>query len=256
MASATRDFPLRASGFPGQKQSQSKVETAPPNQAPLLRPGRQVSLLRMPAPFPAMTRLPLPPAVLVLVLLAALPELVLLGADWGLWGSARWRPLAYQNGAFWAGLLHGWTPNYAAQPVTMFLSYAWLHAGPGHLAGNLLALAWLGPGVVARRGTLGLILLWIAATLGGAAAFGLLATTPAPMVGASGALFGLAAAWTVTEVQGCSGPRARVVRAVGIILLLIALNAATWVLQGGRLAWEAHLGGFLAGLVLVLARAR
>lgn len=207
--------------------------------------------MRAPTPTPA--RLPLPPAVLVLALLTALPELVLLGADWGLWGSARWRPLAYQYGAFWAGLLYGWQPNYAAQPVTMFLSYAWLHAGPGHLAGNLLALVWLGPGVVARRGPAGLVLLWLAATLGGGAAFGLLATTPAPMVGTSGALFGLAAAWTVAEVREANGPRAQVIRAFGIILLLVGLNAVTWVLQGGRLAWETHLGGFLAGLALTLA---
>ena len=212
-------------------------------------PPRQASLAPMPAPVPAI-RLPVPPAVLALALLCAVPELALLGADWGLWGSARWRPLAYQNGAFWAGLLYGWRPNYAAQPVTMFFTYAWLHAGPGPLAGNLLALVWLGPRVVARHGTLGLALLWGAATLGGAAAFGLITTNPAPMVGASGALFGLAAAWTVAEVQGARGLRARAIRALGITLSLVALNAATWALQGGHLAWETHLGGFLAGLVL------
>ena len=103
---------------------------------------------------------------------------------------------------------------------------------------------------MARHGTLGLALLWGAATLGGAAAFGLLSTNPAPMVGASGALFGLAAAWTVAEVQGARGLRARAIRALGITLSLVALNAATWALQGGHLAWETHLGGFLAGLVL------
>ena len=124
--------------------------------------------------------------------------------------------------------------------------------GRGHLAGNLLALVWLGPGVVARRGAAGLALLWGAATLGGAAAFGLLTTNPAPMVGASGALFGLAAAWTVAEVQGARGLRARALRALGLTLSLVGLNAATWALQGGHLAWETHLGGFLAGLALAV----
>ena len=37
--------------------------------------------------------------------------------------------------------------------------------------------------------------------LGGGAAFGLLTSSPAPMVGASGALFGLAAEWVVAEVR-------------------------------------------------------
>ncbi len=192
----------------------------------------------------------IPWSVWVLAVLCALPELVLLGADWGLWGSARWRPLAYTQGAFWAGLLYGWTPNYALQPVTMFFSHAWLHAGPVHLVGNLAALLWLGPQVVSRRGNGGLILLWCTAALGGGAVFGLLTFSPAPMVGASGALFGLAADWVVAEVQRAKQRRARWLRGLGLITLLLALNTAVWVLQGGQLAWETHLGGFLAGLAL------
>ncbi len=113
----------------------------------------------------------LSPTIWILAALCALPELVLLGADWGLWGSARWRPMAYQYGAFWAGLLYGWRPNYAGQPVTMFASYGWLHAGPGHLLGNLGALIWLGPEILTRFGTRGFIALWAVCLLGGAAGF-------------------------------------------------------------------------------------
>jgi membrane associated rhomboid family serine protease len=188
----------------------------------------------------------------MLALFCTIPELVLLGADWGLWGSARWRPLAYTQGAFWAGLLYGWTPNFALQPVTMFFSYAWLHAGPGHLAGNLAALFWLGPQVVARRGTGGFLLIWLFAVLGGALAFGLLTTSPAPMVGASGALFGLAAEVVVAEVRRVRRWSTQLLRGLGLVVLLLALNAAVWLLQGGQLAWETHLGGFLAGLALAL----
>jgi membrane associated rhomboid family serine protease len=184
--------------------------------------------------------------------LCVIPELMLLGADWGVWGTARWRPLAYTQGAFWAGLLYGWTPNYPLQPVTMFVSYAWLHAGPGHLAGNMLALMWLGPQVAARRGNGGLLLLWCVSALGGGAAFGLLTSSPAPMVGASGALFGLAAEWVVTEVKATDGARSRALRSASLVTLLIVLNIVVWFLQGGRLAWEAHLGGFIAGLMLAM----
>ena len=109
-----------------------------------------------------------------LLILCLLPELLLLGADLGLWGSARWRPLAYQNGAFWAGLLHGWRPNYAAQPLVMFASYGWLHAGPVHLAGNLAALVWLGPPVLARIGARGFVILWALSLLGGGLALSLI----------------------------------------------------------------------------------
>lgn len=191
-------------------------------------------------------------SVWVLVILCSLPEVVLLGADWGLWGSSRWRPLAYTDGAFWAGLLYGWTPNFLLQPFTMFLTYAWLHTGFAHLAGNLAALLWLGPQVVERRGILGLILFWFAAVLGGAVAFGLLSSSPAPMVGASGALFGLGAEWVVAEVRQARRYLTRALRGLGLFTLLIAMNAGAWGLQGSHLAWETHLGGFIAGLALAI----
>ena len=78
-----------------------------------------------------------------LIMACVLPEAVLTMADWGLMGSLRWRTVAYQNGAFWAGLLRDWQPNFAAQPVTMFATHAFLHAGPTHLIGNIRALAGL-----------------------------------------------------------------------------------------------------------------
>ena len=191
----------------------------------------------------------LPRAIWVLAALCAVPELVLLGADWGLWGSARWRPLAYQNGAFWAGLLYGWRPNYTAQPLVMFASYGWLHAGPVHLVGNLGVLAILGPRMQERFGTRGFIALWGLCLLGGGLGFGLLTSSPAPMVGASGALFGLAGAWLVEEVRRTQGPRMKLLKGTGLLAALLALNAAAWALQGGHLAWETHLGGMAAGMV-------
>jgi rhomboid protease GluP len=193
-----------------------------------------------------------PWSVWAVAALCVIPELMLLGADWGLWGTARWRAVAYTQGAFWAGLLYGWTPNYPQQPVTMFFSHAWLHAGPGHLAGNMVALLWLGPQVAARRGNGGLLIFWGLSALGGGAAFGLLTSSPAPMVGASGALFGLAAEWVVAEVRRISGFRARLRRGLGLVAILFMLNVVTWVLQGGQLAWETHLGGFLTGMGLAV----
>jgi membrane associated rhomboid family serine protease len=201
---------------------------------------------------PSRTLLTLPAAIWAVVLLCTLPELVLLGADWGLWGSARWRPAAYQNGAFWAGLLHGWRPNYAAQPIVMFASYGWLHAGPGHLLGNLGVLVWLGPRMLERFGPRGFAALWGICLLGGAAGFGLLTSSPAPMVGASGALFGLAGAWLVEEVCQIRGLWPRMLKGAGMLAALLALNAAAWVLQGGRLAWETHLGGMAAGMAFAM----
>ncbi len=190
-------------------------------------------------------------AGLLLAAMLALPEAVLTGADLGLWGSVRWRPLAYAYGGFWAGLLHGWRPNFAAQPWTMFASYGFLHAGPLHLAGNLLALAWLARLLRPRLAMGRIVLVYAVAALAGAAMFGLLSRQVAPMVGASGAVFGLAGAWVVAEAREQRGRgRPWLGRAAAICLILAALNLLQWWAEAGRLAWQAHLGGFLAGAVL------
>ena len=217
-----------------------------------LHPGRWLgdgAAMKMPR------RLQHPPfAVLALTLLISLPEIVLTLADQGAIGSARWRPLAYQFGAFWAGLLYDWKANYAGQPQVMFLSYAFLHAGPAHLAGNLVALWGLGPVVVDRMGGRRFLWLCLICAIGGGAGFGLLASSPAPMVGASGLLFGLAGAWAAWD----TADRWRGGRALWPTLLgitgLVTLNALFWLAANGLLAWETHLGGFLAGAAATLFR--
>lgn len=214
--------------------------TAVPRPAPLLPPHR------------------LPRGLLAIIATCVLAEAVLAGADGGLWGSARWRPLAYQYGAFWAGLLHGWRPNYAAQPLAMFLSHGFLHGGPGHMAGNMLVLASLGRMAAARLGAGGFAQVYLAGLLGGGVAFGLLATSPAPMVGASGAIFGLAGGWIVwTWRDRRAAGRATGLGAAAVllwgVLALAGFNLAMWWMLDGILAWETHLGGTLAGAAMALA---
>lgn len=67
------------------------------------------------------------------------------------------------------------------------------------------------------------------------------------MVGASGALFGLAGAWLAWDGQEARAHRAPLWPVLGRMAGLVVLNIALWVLQGGLLAWETHLGGFVAG---------
>lgn len=194
------------------------------------------------------------PAVIGIGAVCILVELVLQLADLRLIGSPLWRSLAYQNGAFWPGLLHGWQPNYRLQPVAMFFTYAFLHGGLGHLAGNMLTLVALGEIVVERAGSRGFVMVYAASSLGGAALFGLLAASPQPMVGASGALFGLAGAWQYWDHAGRD--HGRFWRLIRIAALLVLLNVVLWIMLDGVLAWQTHLGGFLAGWITAAALAR
>ena len=179
-------------------------------------------------------------------------ELVFLGSDLGLWGATRLRQTAYEFGGFWPGLLHGWQANFPGQALAMFVTYAVLHTGPGHLIVNMITLWALGHEVGARVGARGLVLIYGFCVIGGALGYGLLTDKPHPMVGASGALFGLAGAilaWTYLDHRARDQKLWAVIR---LAVFLIAINVVMYWALDGYLAWQTHLGGALVGAVLAL----
>lgn len=192
------------------------------------------------------------PVLLAVLILCLVPELVLTGADWGLWGSPRWRILAFRYGGFWSGLLHGWRTNYPGQSLTMFATYAFLHGGLVHFTVNMMTLFSLGPTLGDRFGQARLLLIYIASALGGALGFALLAETTQPMVGASGALFGLAGAVIGLAWQNSRAGGAPLYPVLRAIALLAGLNLVMWLVMDGQLAWETHLGGFVTGWIMAL----
>jgi len=183
------------------------------------------------------------PALLGLILSMVLIELILFMADIGWLGSPRWRSLAYQNGAFWAGLLTNWRPNYAGQTVIMFFTYAFLHGGLIHMITNMIVLFSLGLIAIKRVGTVGFFVIFFLASFGGGIAFGALSNSVQPMIGASGALFGLTGAWVYWDWR----ERHSLMPIVTAILGLILLNIIMWWWMNGQLAWQTHLGGFISG---------
>lgn len=144
---------------------------------------------------------------------------------------------------------------------TIFTSM-FLHASVLHIAGNMLYLWIFGNNIEDAMGHVKFALFYLAC--GVAAALTMLLVDPAshtPVVGASGAISGVLAAYMLLY------PRARVhvvvpliivfypfwVRAVWVVGIWFAMQlvsaAMTPVSQPGT-AWWAHVGGFLAGLVL------
>ena len=187
-----------------------------------------------------------------LIVVCTLIEIILLCSDYGLIPVARLRTLAYDYGGFWPGLLENWLPNYTGQPWLMFFTYGFLHASPAHLFVNMITLWSLGRAVIQRVGTGGVAMLYLGSMLGGAGGFALLASELRPMVGASGALFGLAGgllAWTYVDLFNSDRRLWPVLRAVGMLALL---NVVLWWAMSGQLAWETHLGGFVIGWLMAL----
>jgi membrane associated rhomboid family serine protease len=187
-----------------------------------------------------------------IILICCLAEAVLLVADFNLISSDRLRQLAYEYGGFWPGLLDDWNANYPLQPYLMFFTYSFLHAGWLHLLVNMLTLWSLGQAVIHRVSVKGFALLYGISILGGALGYALLAPGLQPMVGASGALFGLAGgllAWMYVDRFTFRQGLLPVIQAVA---LLIVLNLVLWWAMSGQLAWQTHLGGFIMGWIAAL----
>jgi len=151
-----------------------------------------------------------------------------------------------------------WVPPTATIFTSMFL-----HGGIMHLAGNMLYLWIFGNNVEDAMGYVRFIVFYL--LCGAAAALGQAFTNPAseiPMIGASGAISGVLGAYLLLYPHA----RVLVLLPIGFYSQMIRLPAL-WVLgfwfvlqlfnsaaasgsQGG-VAWFAHIGGFVAGMILI-----
>lgn len=150
-------------------------------------------------------------------------------------------------------------------------TYAFLHGGFAHLAVNMVWLAAFGSPLANRIGTMRFLAFWLATSLAAVGLhFVLHPFDQAPLVGASGAISGMmgaaarfgfridrregqaAFAGPVLSIPAVFRSRAAVTfLAVWMVInLVMGLGIGTPGLEN-RIAWEAHIGGFLAGFLLV-----
>ena len=138
------------------------------------------------------------------------------------------------------------------------LSATLVHAGLLHLAMNLLILVWCGNLVERALGRGALILLYAVGAFAAAAAQWIVEPmSMIPAIGASGAVSAVIGAFALSF-----GQQKRLVRSPGLNRTLnVAWLLAAWVvlqlltawamgLYGVMLAVPAHIGGFVAGLLL------
>ncbi|MDO8297526.1 MAG: rhomboid family intramembrane serine protease [Caulobacter sp.] len=141
------------------------------------------------------------------------------------------------------------------------LSHIFLHGNLVHLLMNSGAALAFGPAVARHFGpgarSAGIFLLYFL-VCGAAGGLGFVALHPGGtglVVGASGAISGLwgGAARLLGRRRGLWGPWQGPVRgqiaAVVVLNLLIGLTG--FAVEGLRIAWEAHIAGFVAGLLLI-----
>ncbi|RIK87779.1 MAG: rhomboid family intramembrane serine protease [Hyphomicrobiales bacterium] len=144
-----------------------------------------------------------------------------------------------------------------------YVTYAFLHGDIWHLGGNMLFLWVFGDNVEDALGHVRYLVFYLACAAVGAFVHGMAAPdSQAPLIGASGAIAGVVTAYLMLH------PRVKVwVLALGrfpvrlpasiLLALWIAFQLAMMLLAGdGEISWAAHVGGILAGAVLVLVLRR
>jgi membrane associated rhomboid family serine protease len=157
-------------------------------------------------------------------------------------------------------------PPASIQPIYLTLITAmFLHSGFVHIAGNMLYLWILGNNIEDVMGPLRFLVFYLLCGL--AAAFAQIAVGPnseIPNIGASGAIAGVLGAYLLlfpraeVETLVFLGFFVRLVRLPALLLLgfwfvlqLFSGVAGLGMEAAGGVAWFAHIGGFIAGLVLI-----
>ena len=173
-----------------------------------------------------------------------------------------------------AHLAAGSLPGGFAADVWTFFTYAFIHASFVHIGLNLAWLLPFGTAVARRFGAWRYVLFMLVTSAAGALAYLIGGADPmAPMIGASAAISGaMAAAMRFAFQDGGSvfgdGEIYRVparpllatltdLRFLLFLAVWLGLNALFGLgtmsiggADGQALAWQAHIGGFFAGLVL------
>ena len=162
----------------------------------------------------------------------------------------------------------GWAREVGLSPtdLTPFLTNTFMHGGFLHIILNMWTLYIFGPALEDRLGPARFAVLYLLAGVAASATHAVFnAASPLPVLGASGAIAGIIAAYAVRFPYAW----VRVLVLIVFIPLFFSIPAVvfagiwffTQVVQGtseffspfagGGIAWWAHIGGFVSGWVLL-----
>jgi membrane associated rhomboid family serine protease len=163
-------------------------------------------------------------------------------------------------------MLHGIVPDRLS--YSSILTSMFIHGGFLHIAGNMWFLWIFGRGVEDLIGHAKYLFLYFACGIAGAILFVLISpNSTVPTIGASGAIAGVMGAYLIKF------PRAHIVTLIFIVIFFTTVDIPAFFLllywfamqffsgvgsvgysasSSGGVAWFAHVGGFVAGMLLVM----
>ena len=139
-------------------------------------------------------------------------------------------------------------------PVWLYgaVTSVFVHGGWWHLLANAMWIVLISPQIFPHIRGRRFVLFFILTGTGGALVHAALNWgESAILVGASGAVFGLLGAGAFVLIRGQDGfskPSGKDI--LQYVLMMMIVNVGYAVLSGGNVSWEAHAGGFFAGMAL------
>ena len=152
---------------------------------------------------------------------------------------------------------------YAIPAYMTIFSSMFMHGGWMHLIMNMLFMWVFADNIEDNLGSRNFIIFYILCGIGAAMTHVLMDThSQIPVIGASGAISGVLGAYIINH------PKARILVLIPFFFIIIIKIRALYVLgywfvlqfinsytassQGGGVAYAAHIGGFVSGLILIL----
>ena len=175
---------------------------------------------------------------------------------------------AYKSGQLFYsyGLIPSVLMGHSQLPMNLYVIPGWvtiftsmfMHGGFMHLAGNMLYMWIFADNIEDNLGATRFLIFYLLAGIGAAMTQVLMDTqSQIPMVGASGAIGGVLGAYLINY------PNAKVLVLIpfGFFSQLIKIRALyvlgfwfilQFISSGGGVAYAAHIGGFISGMILIL----
>ena len=144
---------------------------------------------------------------------------------------------------------------FFGQNFTMFFSYSLLHGNFFHMIVNVAILFALGKQIEEQVGMINFILIFVSTAVIGAVAYQILASeNPAPMVGASGGVFGFFGFLKGKELFFRLKNNLTILPFLNLVFGLVVLHIVLILLHPSiipfEIGWHGHLGGFVFGVLL------
>jgi rhomboid protease GluP len=198
---------------------------------------------------------PLPAIVVVFTLAIAGVELAFQAAERGFIGGAggiAWRLNAVTGYGFYEPAF-AWMFEHGVYPFELLqrlLTYAFIHGSFTHAAFAVVMLLAIGKMVAEVFSALAFAVIFVASSVVGALAYGVLLDTQFPLIGAFPAVYGMIGAltfmlWVRAKFEGDNQ-----FRAFSLIAALMGIQLVFKLVFGGSNDWVADIAGFLTGFGL------